>query len=179
MNFRSDNKMRFSLINDNTYTSTAFPSDTGVWVHWAFVYNNIGNAMTIFRDGTAQGLEGPPGSSLNGGTSQGPTSATGPIHLGVSKWNPYNKPFNGNMDELRVYADRALTEAEVSLRMTNPVTDDFGLVLSMTFDGSSANLGKDSSCRGIGDATNVTGVVSVTGKVCGAEDNSGAATCSG
>ena len=82
------------------------------------------------------------------------------------------------MDELRVYAERALTQAEVALRMTNPVTDDLGLVLSMTFDGSSANLGKDSSCRGIGDATSVTGVVSVTGKECGAEDNSGAATCS-
>ena len=32
---------------------------------------------------------------------------------------------------------------------------------------------------GIGDATSVTDVVSVTGKECGAEDNSGAATCSG
>jgi hypothetical protein len=39
-------------------------------------------------------------------------------------------------------------------------------------------LGKDSSCRGVGDATSLTGVVSVTGKECGAEDNSGAATCS-
>ena len=83
------------------------------------------------------------------------------------------------MDGLLVYGDRALTQAEVSLRMGNPITDDLGLVLSMTFDGSSADLGKDSSCRGVGDATSVTGVVSVTGKECGAEDNSGTATCRG
>ena len=175
MRFNSDNTMPFDLYNDYTQTSSAFPSDTGVWVHWAFVYNKEGNAMGIFRDGVAQTLS-------SGGTTRtsgGPSTATGPIHLGVYKWNPSYKPSNGNMDELRVYAERALTEAEVSLRMTNPVTDDLGLVLSMTFDGSSsADLGKDSSCRGVGDATSVTGVVSVTGKECGAEDNSGAATCS-
>ena len=131
--------------------------------------------MSIFRDGVAETL-------AYGGTTRtsgGPTSATGPIYLGVKKWDTSYYPFNGNMDELCVYAERALTEAEVSLRMANPVTDDPRLVLSMTFDGSSANLGKDSSCRGIGDATSVTGVVSVTGKECGAEDNSGAATCRG
>ena len=175
MEFRPSNTMQFSLYGDYTETSSDFPSDTGVWVHWAFVYNKIGNGMTIFRDGFAQTLSSTVG---NGGTSSGPTSATGPIDLGVWKWDPKNEPFNGKMDGLFVYGDRALTQSEVSLRMGNQITDDFGLVLSMTFDGSS-DLGKDSSCRGIGDATSVTGVVSVTGKECGAEDNSGAATCSG
>ena len=177
MYFRTDNKMGFGLYGDGTDTSSAFPSDTGVWVHWAFVYNKVGNGMSIFRDGVAQAPQAASGNN-NGGTSSGPSTATGPIHLGVSKWFS-SSPFNGKLDELRVYADRALSPSDVSLRMTNPITDDPGLVLSMTFDGSSANLGKDSSCRGVGDATSVTGVVSVTGKECGAEDNSGAATCSG
>ena len=169
MFFNSDNTMSFSLSGDGTYTSSTYPDDTGVWVHWAFVYDKANNAMSILRNGVVQGLEGTPGGSPNGGTASGPTTATGPIYLGVAKGTTGYNPFNGNLDELRVYADRALTEAEVSLRMTNPITDDPGLVLSMTFDG----------CRGIGDATSVTGVVSVTGKECGAEDNSGAATCSG
>ena len=174
MSFLVDNKMYFSLWADGTPTSPPSSSDTGVWVHWAFVYNKVGNGMRIFKDGSAQTLS----TGGNGGTSGGSTSATGPIHLGVYKFNPSGSPFNGNMDELRVYADRVLTEAEVASMMTNPITDDLGLVLSMTFD-VSGNLGKDSSCRGIGDATSVTGVVSVTGKECGAEDNSGDATCSG
>ena len=174
MRFWSSNKMQFGFRSDNTVTSSAFPSDTGVWVHWAFVYNKVGNGMSIFRDGVAQGLAG----AGNGGTSQGPTTATGAIHLGVKKWDTSNSPFNGNMDELRVYVARALTQVDVASMMTNPITDDRGLVLAMTFD-FSADLGKDSSCRGIGDATSVTGVVLVTGKECGAEDNSGAATCRG
>ena len=82
------------------------------------------------------------------------------------------------MDELRVYADRALSPSDVASMMTNPLTNDAGLVLAMTFD-ASGNLGKDFSCGGVGNATSVTGVVSVTGKECGAEDNSGATTCSG
>ena len=176
MRFQSDNTLFFGLINDETHTSSAYADDTGVWVHWAFVYNKIGNGMSIFRDGVAQTLSSTVG---NGGTSSGPTTATGPIHLGVRKWSPADTPFNGYMDELRVYAERALTQAEVASMMTNPLTNDVGLVLSMTFDGSSSDLGKDFSCGGVGDATSVTGVVSVTGKECGAEDNSGAATCRG
>jgi hypothetical protein len=116
--------MRFSLHSDYTGTSSAFSSDTGVWVHWAVVYNKVGNAMSIFRDGVAQTPQAASGSWPNGGTSGGPTSATGPIHRGVSKWDTSNSPFNGNMDELRVYAERALTEAEVFSRMTKPITDD-------------------------------------------------------
>ena len=75
-----------------------------------------------------------------------------------------------------MYADRALTQAEVSLLMTNPTTDDLGLVLSMTFDGSGGDLGKDSSCRGVGDATSVT-AVSVRGKDCGSVDSSALMSC--
>jgi hypothetical protein len=175
--FWSSPRMLCHLNSDYTYTSSAFPSDTGVWVHWAFVYNKVGNGMSTFRDGVAEGLAGTPGNNLNGGTSQGPSTATGPIYLGVRKWDTASNPFNGNMDELRVYADRALIQSEVSSMMTNPVTDDPGLVLSMTFDGSGANLGKDSSCRGVRNAISVTGVVSVAGKECGAEDSSSLLVC--
>ena len=46
MYFWSSNRMLFNLNSDYTYTSSAFPSDTGVWVHWAIVYNKVGNGMT-------------------------------------------------------------------------------------------------------------------------------------
>jgi hypothetical protein len=111
--------MRFGLYGDDADTTSVYPADTGVWVHWAFVYNKIGNGMSISRNGVSQGLEGAAGSNPNGGTSDGPSTATGPIYLGVQKWGTANSPFNGNLDELRVYADRALTESEVSSRMTN------------------------------------------------------------
>jgi hypothetical protein len=80
------------------------------------------------------------------------------------------------MDEVRVYAGRALTQAEVASRMANPITDDSSLVFSMTLDGSGGDLGKDSSCRGVGDATSVT-AVSVTGKECGTVDSSAVVSC--
>ena len=177
LSFMNLNNMAWSFgAHDYTYTSSSYPADTGVWVHWSFVYNKIGNVMSIFRNGNLEASAAASGSQTNGGTSGGPTSATGPIYLGVKKWNMADKPFNGKLDELRVYADRALTEAEVASMMTNPITDDPGLVLSMTFDGSGGDLGKDSSCRGVGDATSVT-AVSVTGKDCGSVDSSALLSC--
>ena len=99
-----DNRVGFNLNDDFTNTDSTFPDDTGVWVHWAFVYNKIGNGMSIFRDGVSQTPQAAAASNpdYNGGTSGGPSSATGPIHLGVNKWDTTNKPFNGNMDEVRV-----------------------------------------------------------------------------
>jgi hypothetical protein len=47
----------------------------------------------------------------------------------------------------------------------------------MTFDGSVVDLGKDSSCGGVGDATSVT-AVPTTGKECGIEDSSSVISCS-
>ena len=176
MAFLPDNKMYFNLHSDSTLTSSPFPDDTGVWVHWSFVYNKIGNAMSIFRNGV-QTPQAPSSTTGNGGTSDGPSTATGAIHLGVYKDDTANSPFNGKLDELRVYADRALTEAEVASMMTNPLTNDVGLVLSMTFDGSGGGLGKDSSCRGVGDATSVT-AVPIMGKECGIEDSSSVISCS-
>jgi hypothetical protein len=132
--------------------------------------------MSIFRNGNLEASAAADGSQTNGGTSSGTTTATGPIYLGVKKWNMADKPFNGNLDELRVYSGRALTEAEVASMMTNPITVDPGLVLSMTFDGSGGDLGKDSSCRGVGNATSVT-AVSVAGKECGSVDSSALISC--
>ena len=168
--FRSDNKVEFSLYVDRTVTTSAFPSDVGVWVHWCFVFNSEGYTFTIYRDGAAQ--------SLTKAAADGTTSASGPLFLGVFKWNKKGEPFSGAMDEVRVFAGHALTQAEVSSLMANPTTDALGLVLALTFDAGAGSLGKDYSCRGVGDAVNVTDVEAVAGKECGSVDSSALATCS-
>jgi hypothetical protein len=167
MYFQSDNKMQFGLYGDYTYTSSAFPSDTGVWVHWAFVYNKFGNAMTTFRNGAAQGLAGAAG-TRNGGTSGGPTSATGPIHLGVNKWSTSNTYFNGNMDEFLLFEGRALTapDALAIFQAASTPNTMLGLTISLSFD-MGTDLKKDYSCGGSNDAASATGVVAVQGVACG------------
>ena len=166
--------MHFSLYADYTATSSGFSDDTGVWVHWAFVYNKDGNDMSIFRGGVAQALSSASG---NGGTSGGPTSATGLMYVGMFKWSASDRRnYNGDMDELRMYGGRALTQLQVASQMANPSTDEWGLLVSLSFDVGS-DLGKDSSCRGVGDATTVT-AVATTGRECGSVDSSGLDTCS-
>ena len=56
--------------------------------------------------------------------------------------------------------------------MANPTTDAPGLVLALTFDAGAGDLGKDYSCRGVGDAVSVTDVAAVAGKECGSMDSS-------
>ena len=99
------------------------------------------------------------------------------MHLGVFKWDTDYWPFSGMMDEVRVFQRRALTQADLSSLMVSPATTDaLGLVVALTFDNPS-HLGKDSSCRGVGDATNVT-AVAAPGKECGSVDSSAVDTCS-
>jgi hypothetical protein len=143
MYFWTDNTMIFDLMSDYTYTSSPFPSDTGVWLHWAFVYNKEGNAMTTFRDGVAQTLSTTQG---NGGTSSGPSTATGPIHLGVYKWSTSSFPFNGNMDEFLLFEGRALTAPDVLAIAQAASTPNtmLSLTISLSFD-TSTNLKKDYS----------------------------------
>jgi hypothetical protein len=167
----NNDNLKLSFYNDDIVTST-YGSDIHTWVHLGFTFDKETLAMKIYKAGLAQVLD-------NGNlykTASGTTSASGPIHLGVHKWNTAHYPFNGKLDELRVFGDHALSQPEVSSLMTNPTTDDLGLVLSMTFDGSGGDLGKDSSCRGVGDATSVT-AVSVTGKECGSVDSSALISC--
>ena len=171
--FNSNNKVHFGLFRDDTDTTSTYPSDAGVWVHWCFVFNSEGFTFAIYRDGVAQGL-------IHDAAS-GTTSASGPLFLGVWKWNTnsngyYYYPFSGAMDEVRVFAGHALSQAEVSSLMANPTTDALGLVLALTFD--AGELNKDYSCRGVGDAVSVTDVAAVGGKSCGSMDSSGLATCS-
>ena len=168
MHFQFDNKMYFDLFKDDTMTSSAFPSDTGVWVHWAFVYNKVNNRMIILRDGAVQAPEASSGSRPNGGTSSDPSTATGPIHLGVYKWSTSDNPFNGNMDEFLLFEGRALTAPDVltiaqAASTPNTVLD---LTISLSFD-DGTDLEKDYSCGGSNDAASVTAVFAVRGVACG------------
>ena len=164
MEFTSDNKMQFSLYGDTTSTPS-LGYNTGVWVHCAFVYNKVGNGMSIFRDGFAQA----PSSTVgNSGTSQGPTSATGPIHLGVWNWRTSIGPFNGEMDEFLLFEGRALTapEALAIAKAGSTLNTVMALTISLSFD-TGTDLGEDYSCGGSNDAASVTGVAAARGVVCG------------
>jgi hypothetical protein len=119
--------------------------------------------MKTYAGGTVAALT----SDGNAGTPSGTlTSASDSITLGVYKWNPSSSPFQGSLDEFRVYADRALTAADISSSFNTQVTVDSFLVLSLTFDDTS-DLKLDSSCGGSSDATSST-AASTTGKLCGA-----------
>ena len=165
----SDNTMAFNLHGDTMYTASSYPDDTGVWVHWSFVFNKVGNTMVIFRNGISQSPQaGTPGSSPNGGVSGGTTTATGAIHLGVYKWSTSAAPFNGNLDEFRLFEGRALAPADVLTISQASVSDNNleGLTVSLSFD-TLGSLTTDYSCGGSNDAASATDVVAVRGVVCG------------
>ena len=147
---------------DATSTASDYPDDTWLWTHWAFVYNTIGNGMSIFRNGVAQEVVS------NGGTSGGPTTATGAIHLGVWKFDTADSPFNGDLDEFLLFEGRALSSAEVLtiFQTDSTPTNMLSLTISLSFDVDSS-LGTDFSCGGSNDAASATGVVAVQGVVCG------------
>ena len=149
---------------ENSCTLTQYSSDASVWVHWAATLDKDSLAMLIYRDGsvTAQRVE----VGCNSGTAGGSTSSAGAFHIGGYKWSPSTLPFQGSLDEFRVYADRALTAADISSSYNTQVTVDSFLVLSLTFDDTS-DLKLDSSCGGSSDATSST-AASTTGKLCGA-----------
>ena len=136
--FFASNQLRFGFYDPDVDTTSAYPSDVGVWVHWCFVFNSEGSTFAIYRDGVAQ-------SFTTSGSASGTTSASGPLFLGVWKWSKGRKPFSGAMDEVRVFVHHALTQAELPSLMADPTTDAPGLVLALTFDAGAGDLGKDYS----------------------------------
>jgi hypothetical protein len=176
LQFDGDNTVKFSLINDWAYTSSKYSDDKGSWVHWGFTFNAFASSkysddslvMKIFRGGiTATG-------NTWEDTAGGTTSSSGPIYLGASKWYPSSSPFSGSMDELQVYAGRALTESEVATSYCGQVMKAGSLVMSLTFD-VARNLGVDAS--GISGAADLINVTSSTGKVCVLDGTCQSPTC--
>jgi hypothetical protein len=145
----------------NAVSSTGSVSD-GRWHHIAVTYDQAdGGLISIYIDGIANN------SNPNTGTWSWP--ATQEIEYGLSD-DPYWRPYNGLMDDLRVYS-RALSEAEVaSLASSDALVDPAALAERLNFDApavagvrvgwQSADAVLQSSSTVNGPYTDVTGATS-------------------
>ena len=158
--FDNDNKIVWNSGDPGMYT-TSVPTGAGNTGEWHHVTIRLDTDVTSGNKGSIlwDGVNVDQLTNIRTGTT-----ASGPITLGSrgSSW----EPFQGSLDEFRVYAGRALTAADISSSYNTQVTVDSFLVLSLTFDDTS-DLKLDSSCGGSSDATSST-ATSTTGKLCGA-----------
>jgi hypothetical protein len=108
-------------------TSSSYSDDS--WHHIAVVYDQTINGYAdIYVDGV---LQASAGNILNWSWQTGQ-----PIQLGLSAYA--TQPFNGVMDDVRVYS-RALTDTEVaSVYSSDAIVDSNALVLRLNFDGPPA-----------------------------------------
>ncbi|MDB6039371.1 MAG: hypothetical protein JWM99_3212 [Verrucomicrobiales bacterium] len=109
----------------NEVSSSGTVSD-GRWHHVAVTYDQSdGGLISIYIDGK------PNNSNPNTGTWSWP--ATQEIEYGLSD-DTYWRPYNGLLDDLRVY-NRALTDAEVaSIAASDALVDPTALALRLNFD---------------------------------------------
>ena len=164
--FLADNTFSFSLFDDLTITSSAFASDADLWIHWTTTLDHNSNAMTTYRNGRLEALQAASG-TRNAGNAGGTTSASGGFYIGGNVWEPQDSPFNGEVDEFRVWAGRSLLNSDIEENYVQQITVSIFLVLSLTFD-EPTNVGRDFSCGGMSDATSVNADVTV-GRLCGVQ----------
>lgn len=97
--------VRFRLKINGT-TQTLIASDggisIGVWTHLAAVYD--GSSMMVYQDGVEVGRQS------NSGSITGSNSV--PVWLGGNPSGATDRPFDGLLDDLRIY-DRALNDSEI------------------------------------------------------------------
>ncbi len=101
----AETRLRFRLkAGGNTTTLIATSGDLteDEWIHAAAVYD--GTEMRLYKDGVVVG-----GSAKSGTLDLDPTVA---VWVGGNPPNPTAKPWDGLLDEVRIY-DRALTQAEI------------------------------------------------------------------
>ncbi len=101
----SDTRLRFRLkTGGSTTTLIASGGDllAGAWLHAAAVYDGAG--MTLYLNGQPVGT-----TAKTGALSQNPAV---PVWIGGNPTEPSAKPFDGKIDDVRIY-ERALTQAEI------------------------------------------------------------------
>ncbi len=93
------------------------------WQHFALVYN--GSTISIYRNGVLE----------NSGAITGQiTNTTQPLHIGKMFYDSYNWPFDGLIDEARVWTT-ARTESEIRENMMTTLNgNETGLVAYYRFD---------------------------------------------
>jgi hypothetical protein len=145
----------------NAFSSASSVSD-GRWHHIAVTYDQAdGGLISIYVDGKLDN------SNPNTGTWSWP--ATQEIEYGLSD-DPYWRPYNGQLDDLRVY-NRALSDVEVaSVASSDALVDPAALAEQLNFDAraiagvrvgwKSADAVLQSSSTVTGPYTDVSGATS-------------------
>lgn len=102
-----------NCLADEGYTDP-YPNDINTWVHIVWTYDAITRKKAIFRNGIKQILTGADYATLE------PTLTTY-LAIGVLTNAAYN--YNGNIDDLRIYVDKVLTQEEITRIYTGARTD--------------------------------------------------------
>lgn len=104
-------RLRFRLKTTNSTTSTLVAESgnlsTGTWIHVAAVYN--GNYMILYKDGVEVGRMAKTGTVAENNLV--------PIWIGSNPPVANSKPFDGIIDEVRLYS-KALSQADIQAVMT-------------------------------------------------------------
>jgi prepilin-type N-terminal cleavage/methylation domain-containing protein len=106
----SPDRLRFRLTADSVeHTIDAGNPTTGTWTHIAGVYD--GSSMRLYMNGTEVGTSAVTGTIRTGGAS---------VWIGANPPTVSDRPFEGRIDEIRVY-DMALSAGQIlSLARGNP-----------------------------------------------------------
>jgi len=132
-NYQDTNHLRFSFwggsgydIDTSGYDMTNFLGST--WHHYVVTFNNTTRAGEIWVDNQ----------KLTTNISTFSTSFTGGGSFYISKSSTYNSPFNGQIDDFRIY-DKALSAYEIDILANNKIENPDYKTLTFTHDGSANN----------------------------------------
>jgi hypothetical protein len=100
-------KIGFSLYDSSgslreVWSNETNPVQAGAWSHIAGTYN--GNDLTLFVNGAIDNVTHVPGISIG--------TATCPLRIGTNSLNYSRDPFNGSIDEVRIY-NTALAQDDI------------------------------------------------------------------
>ena len=123
--------LRFYLPGIGTIDSTPNPFETGKWYHVVGTYD--GSYMKIYINSNEV-------RSVYSGNSLTPTTH----NLFIGRNNGVDYPFNGTIDEVRIY-NRALSEAEIKALYYEGLTNKFNVTFYMLNEGI-ADLGSRFTC---------------------------------
>jgi hypothetical protein len=151
----TDTLVRFTTVNGsdtgNFFNTINNPGDYNRWIHLALVYDpNQANEMSMYKNGVLQGsVNHVPGGNIVINSSK-------PIGIGNHATGQGDRPFDGAIDDLRVY-QRVLSASEISeiYSTTSTIRTQVvpnGLVGHWRLDETSGTTAFDSSGNG-NDAT--------------------------
>jgi len=110
------NKIAFNFGGNATYLVNAYASDANNWVHLAFIYDLPNKKMYIYRNGVNEPTLTQTSPIID------PYTGTNSFTIGRWSAGAYDF-FNGNIDDLRVYTGKILTQEEITRIYTGSKTN--------------------------------------------------------